>query len=122
MSDDKRLLRQLKRSIKQSGNRKRRRFLKDVSADPDGFDLGDDSSAFMNERGQRHSASDTAPTTTSIATTMKRSSWRERVASVRRHRFVAPNEPADRVARLVRDDVISASHRVSHQRVTSFEI
>ena len=35
MSDDKRLLRQLKRSIKQSGN-----------------DLGDDSSAFMNERRQ----------------------------------------------------------------------
>jgi hypothetical protein len=58
MSDDKRLLRQLKRSIKQSGNRKRRRFLKDVSADPDGFDLGDDSSAFVHERGQRHSADD----------------------------------------------------------------
>ncbi len=56
MSDDKRLLRQLKRSIKQSGNRKRRRFLKDVSADPDGFDLGDDSSAFMNERRQRRRA------------------------------------------------------------------
>lgn len=53
MSDDKRLLRQLKRSIKQSGNRKRRRFLKDVSADPDAFDLGDDSSAFMNERRQQ---------------------------------------------------------------------
>jgi hypothetical protein len=53
MSDDKRLLRQLKRSIKQSGNRKRRRFLKDVSADSDRFSLGDDSSAFMNERRQR---------------------------------------------------------------------
>jgi hypothetical protein len=53
MSDDKRLLRQLKRSIKQSGNRKRRRFLKDVSADPDRFSLGGDSSAFMNERRQR---------------------------------------------------------------------
>lgn len=58
MSDDKRLLRQLKRSIKQSGNRKRRRFLKDVSADPDAFDLGDDSSAFMNERRQRRSIDD----------------------------------------------------------------
>lgn len=55
MSDDKRLLRQLKRSIKQSGNRKRRRFLKDVSADPDAFDLGDDSSAFINERHRRRS-------------------------------------------------------------------
>ena len=53
MSDDKRLLRQIKRSIKQSGNRKRRRYLKDVSTDPDDFDLGDDSSAFMNERRQR---------------------------------------------------------------------
>jgi len=58
MSDDKRLLRQLKRSIKQSGNRKRRRFLKNVSADPDAFDLGDDSSEFMNERRQRHSIDD----------------------------------------------------------------
>ena len=55
MSDDKRILRQLKRSIKQSGNRKRRRYLKDVSTDPDDFDLGDDSSAFMNERHQRFS-------------------------------------------------------------------
>lgn len=53
MSDDKRLLRQLKRSIKQSGNRKRRRYLKDVSTDSDEFSLGDDSSAFMNERRQR---------------------------------------------------------------------
>ncbi|MGZ0166368.1 MAG: hypothetical protein ACKVII_20795 [Planctomycetales bacterium] len=58
MSDDKRLLRQLKRSIKQSGNRKRRRFLKDVSADPDAFDLGDDSSEFMNERRQRPNIED----------------------------------------------------------------
>lgn len=58
MSDDKRLLRQLKRSIKQSGNRKRRRFLKDVSADPDAFGLGDDSSAFMNERRLRRSIDD----------------------------------------------------------------
>lgn len=55
MSDDKRLLRQLKRSIKQSGNRKRRRYLKDVSTDADEFSLGDDSSAFMNERRQRSS-------------------------------------------------------------------
>ncbi|MGZ0172525.1 MAG: hypothetical protein ACKVHE_23545 [Planctomycetales bacterium] len=52
MSDDKRLLRQIKRSIKQSGNRKRRRYLKDVSTDADAFSLGDDSSAFMNERRQ----------------------------------------------------------------------
>lgn len=52
MPDDKRLLRQLKRSIKQAGNHKRRRFLKNVSTDPQDFDLGDDSSAFMNERRQ----------------------------------------------------------------------
>lgn len=58
MSDDKRLLRQLKRSIKQSGNRKRRRFLKDVSTDPDGFDLGDDSSAIMNERRHKFRGDD----------------------------------------------------------------
>jgi hypothetical protein len=49
MHDDKRMLRELKRSIKQAGNRKRRRFLKDVSIDHDQFDYGDDSSAFMNE-------------------------------------------------------------------------
>lgn len=53
MSDDKRLLRQLKRSIKQSGNRKRRRYLKNVFAEADDFTLGDDSSAFMNERRQK---------------------------------------------------------------------
>ena len=53
MSDDKRLLRQLKRSIKQSGNRKRRRYLKNVSTDAEAFSLGDDSSAFMNERRRR---------------------------------------------------------------------
>lgn len=53
MSDDKRLLRQLKRSIKQSGNRKRRRYLKNVFADADSFSLGDDSSAFMNESPQK---------------------------------------------------------------------
>jgi len=57
MSDDKRLLRQLKRSIKQSGNRKRRRYLKDVSTNADDFSLGDDSSAFMNEQRKRSSDS-----------------------------------------------------------------
>lgn len=49
MRDDKRLLRKLKKSIKQSGNRKRRRFLKDVSVNAEAFNYGDDSSAFMNE-------------------------------------------------------------------------
>jgi hypothetical protein len=49
MKDDKRLIRRLKRSIKKTGNRKRRRFLKNPTTDPDGFNFGDDSSAFMNE-------------------------------------------------------------------------
>ena len=49
MRDDKRLLREIKRSIKQTGNRKRRRFLKDLNAEPDQFSYDNDSSAFMNE-------------------------------------------------------------------------
>ena len=49
MKDDKRLIRQLKRSIKKTGNRKRRRYLKNPTTDPDAFNFGDDSSAFMNE-------------------------------------------------------------------------
>lgn len=49
MKDDKRFLRQLKREIKRSGNRRRRRYLKDVEADPDDFDFGRDRSDVMNE-------------------------------------------------------------------------
>ena len=49
MKDDKRLIRRLKRSIKKTGNRKQRRFLKNPTTDPDGFNFGYDSSAFMNE-------------------------------------------------------------------------
>ncbi len=49
MKDDKRFLRQLKREIKRTGNRKRRRYLKDVEADPDEFDFGRDRSDVMNE-------------------------------------------------------------------------
>ena len=40
MRDDKRLLRQLKRDIKRAGNRKRRRYLKDVNAEADDFSFG----------------------------------------------------------------------------------
>ena len=59
MHDDKRLLREMKRTIKKAGNRKRRRFLKNVVNDAEAFDFGDDSSAFMNEpRPQRPSVSE----------------------------------------------------------------
>ena len=40
MKDDKRFLRRLKRDIKRVGNRQRRRYLKDVDADPWEFDFG----------------------------------------------------------------------------------
>ncbi len=50
MHDDKRRLRQLKRDIKKQGNRKRRRFYKDVSAAVDDFDFGLDSSRLLNEQ------------------------------------------------------------------------
>ena len=53
MHDDKRALRKLKRQIKKAGNRKRRRFLKDVEAAADEFDLGRDRTDVMNERPQR---------------------------------------------------------------------
>jgi hypothetical protein len=53
MNDDKRQIRELKREVKRSGNRKRRRYLKDLSADPSGFDYGHDRSDTMNERKKR---------------------------------------------------------------------
>jgi hypothetical protein len=49
MQDDKRLLRQLKRDVKRSGNRKRRRYLKEVEADPNDFAFGRSRSDVMNE-------------------------------------------------------------------------
>jgi hypothetical protein len=50
MHDDKRRLRQLKRDIKKQGNRKRRRFYKDVTVAVDNFDFGLDSSRLLNEQ------------------------------------------------------------------------
>jgi len=50
MVDDKREMRKLKREIKKTGNRRRRRFLKDVHAEADEFDFGLDRSDVMNER------------------------------------------------------------------------
>lgn len=52
MRDDKRRLRQHKRQIKQAGKKKRRRYLKDVDADPADFDFGCDRSEVMNEPRQ----------------------------------------------------------------------
>ena len=49
MKDDKRLLRKLKKEIKRVGNKRRRRFLKDVGAEPADFDFGAARSDVMNE-------------------------------------------------------------------------
>ncbi len=48
--DEKRYLRQLKRDLKRAGNRKKRRYLKDLEAHPDDFDYGRKRSEVMNER------------------------------------------------------------------------
>ena len=50
LRNEKRLLRNLKRDIKRTGNRKRRRFLKKIDASPEDFDLGRDRTDVMNER------------------------------------------------------------------------
>jgi hypothetical protein len=61
MTDDKRFLRKLKRDIKRSGNKKRRRYLKDPSAPPDEFDFGRDRTDVMNEpRRERERRDDAA--------------------------------------------------------------
>ena len=50
MRNEKRFLRNLKRDIKRTGNRKRRYFLKNINASPEDFDLGRDRTDVMNER------------------------------------------------------------------------
>jgi hypothetical protein len=50
MRNEKRFLRTLKRDIKRTGNRKRRRFLKNIDASPEDFDLGRDRTDVMNEQ------------------------------------------------------------------------
>ena len=50
MRNEKRFLRTLKRDIKRTGNRKRRRFLKNIDTSPEDFDLGRDRTDVMNER------------------------------------------------------------------------
>ena len=56
MHDDKRMLRKLKREVKRRGNKLRRRYLKDVEADPEGFDYGRNRSQAMNEPGNDRDA------------------------------------------------------------------
>jgi hypothetical protein len=50
MKDEKRFLRELKRSVKKAGNRKRRRYLKDLSAEADDFSFGRNRTDVMNEK------------------------------------------------------------------------
>ena len=57
MKDEKRFLRRLKRDIKRTGSRKRRRYLKDITADPHDFDFGRNRSDVMNEPRVERSAS-----------------------------------------------------------------
>ncbi|HEX5106276.1 MAG TPA: hypothetical protein VFV87_20795 [Pirellulaceae bacterium] len=52
MKDEKRFLRELKRSIKKAGNRKRRRYLKDVTAEADEFSFGRDRTDVMNDKAR----------------------------------------------------------------------
>ena len=52
MHDDKRQQRRLKRDIKRTGNKRRRRYLKDLAVDPDQFEFGRHESAPMNQRPQ----------------------------------------------------------------------
>ncbi|MBT4864476.1 MAG: hypothetical protein HON53_05040 [Planctomycetaceae bacterium] len=49
MTDQNRFLRRLKRQIKRDGNRKRRRYLKNVDAPPCDFNFGRDRTDVMNE-------------------------------------------------------------------------
>jgi hypothetical protein len=50
MPDDKRLLRKIKKEVKRAGNKKRRRYLKNLAAEPGSFDFGRDRSDVMNEK------------------------------------------------------------------------
>ena len=54
MSDNKRLQRKLKRKIKQTGNRKLRRHLKNIDADATDFNYGRDRRDVMNEPTPRY--------------------------------------------------------------------
>ena len=53
MNDEKRFLRELKRTVKKAGNRKRRRYLKDVAAEAEDFSFGRDRTDVMNEKPRK---------------------------------------------------------------------
>jgi len=53
MRNERRFLRTLKRDIKLTGNRKRRRFLKNIDASPEDFDFGRNRTDVMNERPRK---------------------------------------------------------------------
>jgi len=46
--DEKRLYREIKRDVKRQGNKRRRRFLKNLEADPNEFEFGTDASSMLN--------------------------------------------------------------------------
>lgn len=48
--DDKRFYRQLKEQVKKAGNRKLRRFLKNLNSDPNEFDYGSNESSAFNKK------------------------------------------------------------------------
>ena len=54
MSEEKRLVRRLKRQIKQTGNRKLRRHLKKIEADAGEFDYGRDRTDVMHGSKPRY--------------------------------------------------------------------
>ncbi len=58
MHDDKRQIRKLKKEVKRAGTKKRRRFLKNLSADSDDFEYGGDSSEPLNEKRQNRDEQD----------------------------------------------------------------
>ena len=59
MKDEKRFLRELKRTVKKAGNRKRRRYLKDVAAAAEDFSFGRDRTDVMNEKPRKKNAART---------------------------------------------------------------
>lgn len=67
MKDEKRFLRELKRTIKKAGNRKRRRYLKDVAAAAEDFSFGRDRTDVMNEKPRRTKSRQPRPANQPIA-------------------------------------------------------
>lgn len=53
MTDDKRFYRNLKKEIKKTGNRKRRRYLNNLETNPDDFDYGFNESSALNGKDKK---------------------------------------------------------------------